>query len=130
MRVGNCGQWVRVVPAMLVAGALLVFGAGVASALPTVNCDLPGGSAAFQTALAAGGTVFVSGTCDGDFTASANVTVTGSPTATLDGQGTGRTLVIGAGKVVTLNNLTVTGGNASAVGPAGSGGGILNNWPP
>jgi hypothetical protein len=70
----------------------------VASASTTVNCDLPGGAAAFQAALTAPGTV------------------TGSPSATLDGQGAGSTLKIFPGHTVTLNNLTVTGGNSPDVG--------------
>src|SRR5581483_4690988 len=118
MGVRSCGRQIRV-RVLLLAGALaalLMFGAGVASALPTVNCDLPGGAAAFQTALTAGGTVFVSGTCDGTFTVTANVTVTGSPSATLDAQGAGSTLKIFPGHIVTLNNLTVTGGNSPDVG--------------
>ncbi len=118
MRVGNCGRRVHFAPVVLLAGvlAVLVFGAGVASASTTVNCNAVGGSAAFQAALGVPGTVFVSGTCDGTFTVTANVTVTGSPSATLDGQGAGSTLKVFPGHTVTLNNLTVTGGNSPDVG--------------
>jgi len=112
------GRSVRVVLTLagLVVVVVLVFGSGVASASTTVNCNAVGGSAAFQAALGAPGTVFVSGTCDGTFTVTANVTVTGSPSATLDGQEAGSTLRIFPGHTVTLNNLTVTGGNSPDVG--------------
>ncbi len=114
------GRSVRGAPLLLLAGLVsvmvLAFGSGAASASTTVNCDLPGGAAAFQAALTVPGTVFVSGTCDGTFTVSASVTVTGSPSATLDGQGAGSTLKIFPGHTVTLNNLTVTGGNSPDVG--------------
>src|SRR5438874_2596963 len=86
----------RRVLAFLVAGAAALAVAlgsvGVALAVVTVNCNASGGSAAFQAALTAGGTVDVSGTCVGTFSAPSNVTVNGSPSATLTASGAGRTL--------------------------------------
>ena len=130
MRVGGRLWSFRLVSGVLLAGVLaalvLVFGVGAASAVTVVNCGLPGGSAAFQAALTAGGPVSVSGTCVGTFTAPVSVVVTGSPVATLTAQGAGRTLTIGSGATVTLSNLAITGGHASGGGPAGAGGGILS----
>ena len=114
----------RLLP-LLVVGAValgVAFGSvGVASAVVTVNCSSPGGSAAFQAALTAGGTVDVSGTCVGAFTAASNVTVNGSPSATLTAAGAGRTLTISFSRTVTLDHLTITGGHTTAFGPPGAG---------
>src|SRR5947209_1969886 len=117
----------RLLP-FLVAGAAslaVAFGSvGVASAVVTVDCDSSGGSAACQAALTAGGTVDVSGTCVGTFTAPVSVTVNGSPSATLTASGAGRTLTISMNRTVTLNHLTITGGYTTAAGPPGAGAGI------
>src|SRR5690348_13613076 len=118
----------RVLPLLVAAAAALAVAFGsvsVASAVVTVNCNSPGGSAAFQAGLTGGGTVDVSGTCVGNFTAPANVTVNGSPSATLTASGAGRTLTINPNLTVTLNHLTITGGNTTAFGPPGAGAGIF-----
>ena len=115
----------------VLAGALTVLaavGAGGALAATTVNCA-PFGSDNLQTAITAaapGSTLLIKGTCDGNFTVPKNLTLTGSPTATLDGLGSGRTVTVAGGVVVAMNNLTITGGDVSGPGPAGAGGGILS----
>lgn len=115
--------------ALLVAGAAAIVVAvgsvGVASASTTVNCNAAGGAAAFQAALTAGGTIDVSGTCVGNFTLPSNVTVIGSPAATITANGSGRPLTISMNKTVTLTSLTITGGHTTAAGPPGAGGGIF-----
>jgi hypothetical protein len=107
---------------------LAAVGAGGALAATTVNCA-PFGSDNLQaaiTAAAPGSTLLIKGRCAGNFTVPKNLTLTGSPTATLDGVGSGRTVTVAGGVVVTMNNLTITGGNVSGAGPAGAGGGILS----
>jgi hypothetical protein len=106
----------------------LAFGVGTAHATVTVNCP-PYGGDNLQTAINAassGATILAKGTCAGHFTIGKNLTLSGSPTATLNGQGTGRPLTISPGVTVTLNGLTITGGHLTAGGPPGAGGGILS----
>ena len=91
-----------------------------------MNC--PGDN--LRTAIAAaspGDTLLIAGTCAGNFTVTKSLTLQGSPSATIDDKGTGRPLTIAAGTTVTLTNLTVTGGNAAGVGPAGAGDVILSH---
>ena len=111
-------------------GAMLAgFAAGAAQAATvSVNCA-PFGSDNLQTKINAaspGDVLSIKGTCTGHFTVSKNLTLQGSPTATLNGGGTGQTVVISPGKTVALTNLTVTGGHAIGMGPTGSGGGIFS----
>jgi hypothetical protein len=107
----------------------LVIGAGGAAAAPVaVNCP-PYGADSLQAAITAaspGDTLLIKGTCTGNFTISKNLTMQGSPVATLDAQGSGHTVSVTPGVTVTLNDLTITGGNAAGAGPAGSGGGIFS----
>jgi hypothetical protein len=113
---------------MALTTVALAFGAGSAHATVTVNCP-PYGSDNLQTAINAassGATLLVKGTCAGHFSIPKNLTLSGSPSATLNGQGTGRPLTISAGVTVTLNNLTITGGYLTAGGPPGAGGGIFS----
>jgi fibronectin-binding autotransporter adhesin len=92
----------------------------------TIDCA----HASLQTALNSappGATLNVKGTCSGNFAFSKNLTLSGSPAATLDGAGTGTTLTINGFHRVTLTHLVVTNG----VGPDGggirfSGGGSLS----
>ena len=125
-------SWSRPKAAFLAVAALttvaLAFGVGSAHATVTVNCP-PYGNDNLQTAITAaspGATILVKGTCAGHFTIPKNLTLSGSPSATLNGQGTGRPLTIGAGVNVTLNNLMITGGYLTASGPPGAGGGIFS----
>ena len=72
-------------------GALAAMGAEGALAATTVNCAPFGGDnlQAAITAAAPGSTLLVKGRCAGNFTVPKNLTLTGSPTATLDGSGHG-----------------------------------------
>jgi len=107
--------WTRIT---LVAGVVAASGWLVltpAAASVTVNC----GTSQLQPALSAaapGSTVHVKGTCVGNFTIGVNLTVTGAPTATLDGGGIGTTLTITGAAKVTLEHLTITDGLASLGG--------------
>ncbi len=132
MRPRSSVRSVRVAPMVLLAGALsvvvLAFGVGGALAATTVNCP-PYGADSLQaaiTAAAPGDTLLIKGTCVGNFTVTKNLTLQGSPTATLNGQGAGHTVVVSPGKTVTLTNLTITGGYANGPMNAGAGGGIFS----
>jgi hypothetical protein len=125
-------SWSRPKAAFLAVAALtmvaLAFGVGSARATVTVNCP-PYGNDNLQaaiTAAAPGATIMVKGTCGGHFTIPTNLTLSGSPSATLNGQGTGRPLTIAGGVTVTLNNLTIMGGYLTASGAPGAGGGIFS----
>jgi hypothetical protein len=81
-------------------------------------------------AAAGGAQLLVTGTCTGTTTISADLTITGRLDvfhhgATLNGGGQGSVLTIEPGTTVTLNTLTITGGNATLV-TADLGGGIRN----
>jgi len=74
---------------------------------------------AAQDAASAGGTLWVRGTCTGTTTISKNLTVTGQQPAgftppTLDGRGQGSVLTMRS-VTVTINTLTITGGNGTFV---------------
>ena len=62
------GRLIALLVAVAAALVVAVGSVGAASASTTVNCNAVGGAAAFQAALAAGGTIDVSGTCVGTFT--------------------------------------------------------------
>ena len=79
-----------------------------------------GDGANLQSAInlaAAGDTLNVTGTCVGNYSIDKSLTVAGPPTgtATLDGNQAGRVIRVDAGPV-TLDNLTITGGDAPGVG--------------
>jgi DUF971 family protein len=109
--------------------ALAGYSAGAAQAATvSVNCA-PFGSDNLQTKINAaspGDVLSIKGTCTGNFTISKNLTLQGSPSATLNGGGGGQTVMIPSGKTVALTNLTVTGGHAMGMGATGSGGGIFS----
>jgi hypothetical protein len=109
--------------------------AGPASAAPTPNrsCSVRDvttsatyrysatGTSPLATAISAAGandTLRIRGTCVGDFVIGASLTLDGVNFPTLNGDGAGTTLEIDAG-TVTVQNLTITGGNAF------NGGGVL-----
>jgi hypothetical protein len=87
-----------------------------------------GSSSALQVALGAavkGETLVISGRCVGGFTVPIDLTLTGTPGATLDGAGAnGTVLVVPSGVTATVTGLTITGGSTPAVG---DGGGIDNS---
>jgi hypothetical protein len=79
-----------------------------------------------QDAAAAGATLWVRGSCVGTTTLTKDLTLTGQQppgftSPTLDGAGQGSVLTITEGVTVTINTLTIRGGNAER------GGGILND---
>ncbi len=107
-----------------VTAALLV--AGPASAAGNYTCP-PNTGADVQTGINDGGTVYIHGTCHGNFYIDANnalnVTLIGLGTnPTLDGDGTGPVLSITGPANVTIKNLTLTDGSAEV------GGGIYGSF--
>jgi hypothetical protein len=103
----------------------LVLTTGPASAAP-IHVDCPQDDlAAALSAAPYGGTVQVSGTCTGNFSVQKNLTIVGAPTATLDGGGAGRTLLIFGFHEVHLRHLTITGGIDDLGGGILFGGGLL-----
>ena len=118
----------------------------------SVNCSTQNLQTAISSA-ASGDTILISGTCVGSSSGSAftisgkSLTLAGAPHATLRGSVSARVLVINGPANVTLSDLTISGGTASADGggidnlstltvlrttvsgnaaPAGYGGGIAN----
>jgi len=116
---------------------LLMPAIGVQAATIPVNC--PADSLASAIALASpGDTLQISGTCVGNFVVDRNLTLQGSPTATLDGGKAGTVLTINSGVTATVDSLTISGGkgmegahgtDGDSPGPGGAGqaGGITNN---
>jgi hypothetical protein len=107
----------------MVAGALSV-AQGAADASTTVNCA----SKSLQTAInaaATGSTLLIKGTCSGSFTVAKNLTLKGSPTATLDGNDLGSVLTITGTPTVHLTDLKITGGLAAHGGGINMAGGSL-----
>lgn len=103
-RAGRCLFAVGVVAASLVGSA-----PSLAATQVSVDC---GAGANLQSAInaAKAGTILaISGTCHGPFTVGRNLVLKGVSAAVLDGQGTGTTLTVSAGKV-RVTHLTVTGG--------------------
>ena len=117
----------RLSMALVVAGAMaataLLFGAGPAAAATNVYCPSDDLQSAIDNA-SQGATLTIFGICYGNFvidgTSATNfgqLTLQGgSSGATLNGRGTGSTLVIELGANVTIRNLTITNGNANAGG--------------
>ena len=95
--------------------AVISLPAAPAAADTVVRCT--GNPSALQPALAAasaGDTLRIEGTCRGTFVVDRNLTLSGKDNATLDGNGAGPVLSIGAGTRVVVETLTVTGGVSSA----------------
>jgi hypothetical protein len=111
-----------VVVAMVATG--LSVAQSTAHASTAVNCA----SKNLQTAInaaASGSTLLVKGTCEGVFTLTKNITLKGSPAATLDGDDLGSVLMITGTPTVHLSGLTITGGLATDGGGINSAGGSL-----
>jgi hypothetical protein len=101
-----------------VAAALLV--AGPAAAAGNYTCP-PNTGADVQTGISDGGTVYIHGTCHGNFFIDANnalnVTLIGLGTnPTLNGDGNGPVLAISGPANVTIKNLTLTNGDGEVGG--------------
>jgi hypothetical protein len=86
----------------------------------TVRCDK---AQSLQDAIGAADTdtILVEGTCIGPFTINHDLTITGIPSATLDGKGAGTVVTVESGVTVKLANLTVQNGSSDF------GGGIYND---
>ena len=100
------------VASLVMGGLVLGWGIGPAGAAPTVvNCSKGGDLQTAINGASPGSTIFVHGTCDGDFTIDENLTLDGP--AILDGENSvsspGRVLTITAGTVF-LNALTIENG--------------------
>jgi hypothetical protein len=112
--------------------AVLGLMAGMVASMPTTasaaGCLATDGafsSTDLQAAIdqaTAGDTIVIQGTCVGNFTVYiGNLTLTSTQKATLDGNASGRVLLIGFSGGVTLRNLLITNGSS------GSGGAIFND---
>jgi hypothetical protein len=129
---------ITVAAAALAAGALAVRPpvAGAATPCQVTNPAAGASYSSLQDAVNAapgGAQLLVFGTCTGTTTISTNLTITGRADpllhrgATLNGGGQGSVLTIEPGATVTLNDLTITCGNAPRTdGINGFGGGIYN----
>jgi hypothetical protein len=122
--------------AVLAAGALVANPAIAGAAGVPCTVTNPATTATYSSlqdavnAAAGGAQLLVYGTCTGTTTIGTNLTITGQGNAldrdpTLNGGGQGSVLTIESGTTVTLNTLTITGGNATLV-TADLGGGIRN----
>lgn len=114
---------------VLVAAALatlgaLAFATGRAAASTTVHCaDNASDQATLQSAIDAGGTVTVYGTCLGTYTVTLNdVTVqAGAAGATIDGGGSANAVIsvsrpfTGGSHTLTLDGMTITGGDGGGI---------------
>jgi uncharacterized repeat protein (TIGR01451 family) len=105
----------------------VLFGSEQARAASAITVDCATDASALATALASasdGDTLAIHGTCKGTFEISHSLTLAGSAGATLDGQQAGTVLTVDTGTTVTVSNLTITGGNDSAVGGVRNGGSL------
>jgi hypothetical protein len=100
--------------ALLSATALVLMGLTAipaSAATINVNCSTQSLQAKISAAPA-GSTLLIKGTCDGDFSVDRSLTLRGDPSATLDAQDAGTTLVVTGTPTVHLVDLVVTGGRA------------------
>jgi hypothetical protein len=92
--------------------------------MTTVDCGANSGALATAVAQAAAGdTLSISGTCDGVYEITQNLTLEGSAGATLDGQSLGSVLTVDPSVTLAVTGLTITDGSTDGIG----GGGIFNN---
>jgi fibronectin-binding autotransporter adhesin len=77
-------------------------------------------------AASAGDTLVIKGTCVGNFVINKTLTLSGNPSATLDGNHLGRTMTITGHRTVHLIKLEITGGHESD-GQHAMGGGIYSD---
>ena len=111
-RVVRC-RWAQAATAAVLAGTAALAGAVPAAASPANLVDCNVNHNALQPAIdaaAKGGTLLVTGTCTGPFTISNNLTLDGIGQAALDGNQAGRTVTVGSGASVGLDQLIITNG--------------------
>ena len=96
-----------------------------ASASISVDCDASGSLQGAIDTASSGSTLLISGTCYGNFSiVGKSLMLKGDPSATLDGAGAGRTLIVPGTDTLHLKNLTVTGG-----AQVSEGAGLLSDGP-
>jgi hypothetical protein len=120
------GLWTRLGVAaaagVLFGGLAVTLSAGPASAgLIFVNCSIGGNLQTTINSASTGDTIFVSGTCSGNFTIAKNLTLQGERLAILDGGDSGTVLTVTSGTTVYLDALTIRNGNNPGVGAYASG---------
>jgi hypothetical protein len=106
-------RWARAAAAAVLAGAAALAGAVPAAASQANLVDCNANHNALQPAIdgaAKGGTLLVTGTCTGPFTISNDLTIEGIGQAVLDGNQSGRTVTVGSGALVRLDDLIITDG--------------------
>jgi nitrous oxidase accessory protein NosD len=92
--------------------------AAAASAL-RVDCMRDSGAlTAALTVASDGDTLMILGVCNGPFVITHSLTLAGGAAATLDGQGSGTALSIGAGKSVVVRDVLITGGSDASAASA------------
>ena len=107
------GRWAQAATAAVLAGTAALAGAVPAAASPMNLVDCNVNHNALQPAIdsaAKGETLLVTGTCTGPFTISNNLTLVGIGQAVLDGNQAGRTVTVGSGALVGLDDLIITNG--------------------
>jgi len=106
-------RWAQAATAAVLAGTAALAGAVPAAASPANLADCNVNHNALQPAIdaaAKGETLLVTGTCTGPFTISNNLTLDGIGQAALDGNQAGRTVTVGSGALVRLDQLIITNG--------------------
>jgi hypothetical protein len=106
-------RWARAAAAAVLAGTAALAGAVPAAASQANLVDCNANHNALQPAIdgtAKGGTLLVTGTCTGPFTVSNDLTIEGIGQAVLDGNQAGRTVTVGSGALVRLDDLIITNG--------------------
>ncbi|HEY7283609.1 MAG TPA: choice-of-anchor Q domain-containing protein [Actinomycetota bacterium] len=101
-----------VVVALAGVGSWLVVAPDASAVVKTVDCaktDL----APVLLSIPTNSTVKLKGTCTGNFTADKNLTLVGTPTATLNGGGVDTTLTLDGFHAYHLSHVNITGGSAS-----------------
>jgi fibronectin-binding autotransporter adhesin len=105
-------------PSVLGLLTLAVMAAGIVVAVPAwagpnVNCSAGADLQGTLSLAPPGSNILIQGTCRGNFViAGKSLTLTGNPTATLDGMESGHTLEVTTNNVLHLVHLTVTGGGS------------------
>jgi len=105
--------WARAAAAAVLAATAALAGAVPAAASQANLVDCNANHNALQPAIdgaAKGGTLLVTGTCTGPFTISNDLTIEGIGQAVLDGDQSGRTVTVGSGALVRLDDLIITDG--------------------
>ena len=102
---------------LVLVATLAVASTWAKPALAAIGVNCPGQSLQAKINSAPpGSTLLVHGTCVGNFVLAKNLTMKGNPTATLDGNQAGHTVLISGTHTVHLANLTITRGLAPTGG--------------